>query len=486
MDTRPDREPRIGIVGAGVAGIATAVMLKDAGFHDLTIFEKGADVGGVWHWNRYPGLTCDIPAYLYQFSFAVKPNWSHVFARREEIQRYHRDVVEQFGLTKHLRLNSEITSAVFEGSSWRVSIADGTQSEVDFLIMATGLLHHPHVPNIPGLDTFGGEVLHSSRWDDSVTTAGKRVAVIGGGSTGVQLVSALQPEVAHIVHFVRTPQWILWIPARLRQASALSRLLRIFPRLNRGLHNTALSWGDILTDIIIRPSWRRRLFQQFSRWTLRCQVRDRELRARMTPQYEPMCKRQLFSGSYYPAIQSPNAEYITEAIQEITPSGIRTADGHFHEVDMIVLATGFHAHNYMRPMHLVGRDGADIEEAWAKGPRAYRTTAIPGFPNLFTVLGPHSSTGSISLQFSSELTGRYIAQWLRRFRAGEFDTVEVTEEATTRFNDDVSESLRPTVWTTGCNSWYLTDEGNVDLWPFDRKTMAAMLAEPDLRDFVVS
>ena len=128
----------------------------------------------------------------------------------------------------------------------------------------------------------------------------------------------------------------------------------------------------------------------------------------------------------------------------------------------------------------------DIEEAWAKGPRAYRTTAIPGFPNLFTVLGPHSSTGSISLQFSSELTGRYIAQWLRRFRAGEFDTVEVTEEATTRFNDDVSESLRPTVWTTGCNSWYLTDEGNVDLWPFDRKTMAAMLAEPDLRDFVVS
>jgi cation diffusion facilitator CzcD-associated flavoprotein CzcO len=228
------------------------------------------------------------------------------------------------------------------------------------------------------------------------------------------------------------------------------------------------------------------MFQQLSRWTLRCQVRDPELRARMTPAYQPMCKRQLFSGSYYPAIQSPNAEFITEPIEEITPAGIRTADGTFHEVDIVVLATGFNAHNYMRPMNLVGRDGAGIEDVWAKGPRAYRTTAIPGFPNLFTVLGPNSSTGSISLQFSSELTARYIAQWLKRFRAGEFDTVEVTEAATTQFNDDVSESLRPTVWNSGCNSWYLTDEGNVDLWPFDRKTMVAMLAEPDARDFVVS
>ncbi len=486
LKTRPDREPRIGIVGAGVAGLATAVTLKDAGFHDLIIFEKGADVGGVWHWNRYPGLACDVPAHLYQFSFALKPNWSHVFARREEIQRYHREVVEQFGMAKHLRLNSEITSAVFEGSSWRVSVADGTQSEVDFLILATGLLHHPHVPDIPGLDTFGGEVLHSARWDDSVTTAGKRVAVIGSGSTGVQLVSALQPEVAQILHFVRTPQWVIWAPTLLRQSSAMSKLLGSFPRLNRGLHNATLTATDILTDIVIRPSWRRRMFQQFSRWTLRCQVRDPELRARMTPTYQPMCKRQLFSGSYYPAIQSPNAEFITEPIQEITPAGIRTADGKLHDVDIVVLATGFHAHNYMRPMKLVGRDGTDIEDVWAKGPKAYRTTAIPGFPNLFTILGPNSSTGSISLQFSSELTARYIAQWLKWFRAGEFDTVEVTEAATTQFNDDVSESLRPTVWNTGCNSWYQTDDGNVDLWPFDRKTMAAMLAEPDVRDFALS
>jgi cation diffusion facilitator CzcD-associated flavoprotein CzcO len=153
---------------------------------------------------------------------------------------------------------------------------------------------------------------------------------------------------------------------------------------------------------------------------------------------------------------------------------------------VLVFATGFQAHNYMRPMNLRGRDGVSIDDAWAKGPRAYRMTAIPGFPNFFTVLGPNSPTGSISLQYSAELTARYITQWLRRFRDGEVDTVEVTEEATTKFNDDVAAALGPTVWNTGCNSWYLTDEGNVDLWPYNRRIMSAMLAQPDDRDYHIT
>jgi cation diffusion facilitator CzcD-associated flavoprotein CzcO len=152
----------------------------------------------------------------------------------------------------------------------------------------------------------------------------------------------------------------------------------------------------------------------------------------------------------------------------------------------LVFATGFQAHNYMRPMNLRGRDGLSIDDAWAKGPRAYRMTAIPGFPNFFTVLGPNSPTGSISLQYSAELTARYITRWLQRFRDGEIDTVEVTDEATTKFNDEVAAALGPTVWNTGCNSWYLTDEGNVDLWPYDRRTMTAMLTRPDDRDFHVT
>ena len=477
------REPRIIIIGAGLAGIATAITLQRNGFQNFTILEKGADVGGVWHWNRYPGLTCDVPSQLYQFSFAPKPDWTGLFAPGQEIQRYLREVVDQFGLGDRLRLNAEVVSTVFTGSGWQISTADGTELEADFVVAATGVLHHPFTPDIPGLDTFGGDVVHTARWDDDIATAGRRIAVIGNGSTGVQIMSALQPDAGHITHFVRTPQWVIWAPMELPQPTMLGNVLRRLPSVNRRLYH-GLLWGSgILADVTTRPSWRRRLIQNYARWCLRAQVRDRRLRGRLTPEYQPLCKRQVVSGSYYRALRADNAELVTSAIDEITPRGIRTADGRETDVDLLIFATGFRAHNYMRPMNLRGRDGLDIDDAWAKGPRAYRMTAIPGFPNFFTVLGPNSPTGSIPLHYSAELTANYITQWLRRFRDGEFDTVEVTEQATTKFNDDVAAALGPTVWNTGCNSWYLTDEGNIDLWPYDRKTMADMLTRPDDRDF---
>ena len=481
-----DREPRIVIIGAGIAGIATAVTLQRAGFHDFNILEKGADVGGVWHWNRYPGLTCDVPSQLYQFSFAPKPDWTGLFAPGDEIQRYLRDVVERFGLDEHTRLNAEVVSAVFTGSGWQIETSDGAQLDADFVIAATGVLHHPFTPEIPGLDSFEGDVVHSARWDDEIPTAGRRIAVIGTGSTGVQIVSALQPEAAHISHFVRTPQWVIWAPMALSQPAVLAAALRRLPRVHAFCYDTLLWASGILADITTRPSWRRRLAQEYARWCLRAQVRDHELRSQLTPDYQPLCKRQVVSASYYRALHARNAELVSSAIEQVTPRGIRTVDGREVDADLLVLATGFQAHNYMRPMNLRGREGVSIDDAWAKGPRAYRMTAIPGFPNFFTVLGPNSPTGSISLQYSAELTARYIVQWLRRFRSGEIKTVEVTEEATTNFNDDVAAALGPTVWNTGCNSWYLTDDGNVDLWPYDRKTMTAMLARPDDRDYHIT
>jgi cation diffusion facilitator CzcD-associated flavoprotein CzcO len=479
------REPRVVIIGAGIAGIATAVTLQHHGFGDFTILEKGSDVGGVWHWNRYPGLTCDVPSQLYQFSFAPKPDWTGLFAPGAEIQRYLRDVVDRQGLDAHLRLNTAVESAEFSGLSWRVTTSDGAELEADFLIAATGVLHHPFTPDIPGLDSFAGDVVHTARWGDDVVTDGRRIAVIGTGSTGVQVVSALQPRAARISHLVRSPQWVMWAPMGLRQPAAVAKLLQRLPQLHRRLHGVLLWGSGILADITTRPSWRRRLVQAYARWSLRTQVRNSELRDRLTPDYQPLCKRQVVSSSYYHAIRANNAELVTSSIERVTPDGIRMADGREIDVDLLVLATGFHTHNYMRPMQVRGRDGISIDDVWAKGPRAYRMTAIPGFPNLFTVLGPNSPTGSISLQYSSELTARYITQWLRRFRDGDVDTVEVTEEATARFNDDVGAALGPTVWNTGCNSWYLTDDGNVDLWPYDRKTMAAMLSRPDDRDYHV-
>lgn len=181
-----------------------------------------------------------------------------------------------------------------------------------------------------------------------------------------------------------------------------------------------------------------------------------------------------------------NASVVTEPITSVTAEGIRTADGHLHQADILVLATGFRAHNYMRPMQIVGRDGHTLDDAWVKGPRAYRMSALPGFPNLFTVLGPNSPTGSISLQFSAELTARWIVHWLERFRDGTLDTVEVTDTATEEFNRAVTDAVGPTVWNTGCNSWYFDESGAIDLWPWDRRTMIGMLTEPDDNHFRIS
>lgn len=479
------RDPRVVIIGAGVAGIATAYTLQQAGFTNMTILEKGSDVGGVWHWNRYPGLTCDVPSQIYQFSFAPNPDWSQIWAGGKEIQQYHRDVVERFGLDEYLRLNTEVVSARYDtgAAQWHVTTSDGQTEIADFVLCATGVLHQPAIPEIPGLQTFSGTVVHTARWDADLDTAGGRIAVIGTGSTGVQIVSALQPTAQSLIHFARSPQWILWAPMRLPQPAALATLLRRYPRLHDAAYRRLLWASGILADIVTTPSWRRRVVQGYARWSLRIQVRDRELRQALTPDYQPLCKRQVVSGTYYRAITADNTELVTDAITEITPAGVRTASGAHHEVDIIVLATGFHAHNYMRPMHIEGREGISLDEAWARGPRAYRMTAIPGFPNLFTVLGPNSPTGSISLQYSAELTAGYITRWLERFRDNEIDSVEVTAEATDRFNREVSEAMVPTVWNTGCNSWYFTDDDTIDLWPFDRATMTRMLGSPEDGDF---
>lgn len=479
------RNPRILIIGAGVGGIATAVTLRRHGFDDITILEKGADVGGVWYWNRYPGLACDMPSQLYQFGFAPKADWSRMFAPGPEIQRYLADVVDQFDLRRRVRFDSEVVSADFTGTGWLVKTADGAELEADFVVAATGALHHPHIPDIPGLSSFAGTVVHTAEWDSGVRTAGRRVAVVGTGSSGIQVVSALQPEAAHITHFTRTPQWVMWGPLGKRRRPAVKKLLARYPRLNRALYRMMLNASGTFTDIVLRPGPRRKLAQGYARLSLRLQVRDPKLLAKLTPRHEPLCKRQVFSDRYYGALRARNAELVTSDIERVTPTGIRTADGREHAIDTLVLATGFRAHDYMRPMKMTGRNGLSLDDAWAKGPHTYRMTAIPGFPNLFTTLGPNTTTGSIPVQHTAQLIAEYMVRWLRRWSTGEFDTLEVTEEATTRFQDEVVEAMGPTVWNTGCTSWYLTEDGAVDLLPFDRKRMDAMLGEPEDRDFVL-
>lgn len=478
------RDPRVLVVGAGMSGIAMGVALREAGYEDFEILEKGDDVGGVWHWNHYPGLSCDVPSQIYQYGFRPKPDWKRVFATGDEIQRYHAEVADHYDLREKIRFGCEVVSSRWGDEGWTVELADGETLSADFVVMATGLLHHPKIPDIPGRDTFAGKALHSARWDDSVDVAGKRVAVIGTGSTGVQLVSAFQPIASDVKQFSRSPQWVIWAPTGIKQPKLLSKLLQRNPALHDRIYKRLLKASGILAEITTKPGWKRKFAQNMARVHLKT-IRDPELRRKLTPDYEPLCKRQVVSGTYYRAVQKPNVDLVTDRIDSIRPEGIVTDDGTLHELDVIVYATGFEAHNYMRPMNLVGRGGVTIDDAWSGGPRAYRMSAIPGFPNLFTLLGPNSPTGSISLQYSAQLTSKWIIRWLDGFSQGAFDAVEPTEAATAEFNEQVRVALGPTVWNTGCNSWYQKDDGTIDLWPYDRATMRRMLTHPDLADFVL-
>jgi cation diffusion facilitator CzcD-associated flavoprotein CzcO len=471
------RSPRVVVVGAGMSGIAMGVALKRAGFDDFAILEKGSDVGGTWYWNHYPGLSCDVPSQLYQYSFYLKPDWKRVFATGDEILAYHREVVDRFGLRTHLRLDTEVTRTEWTGEEWEVE-ADGKTERADFVVMATGVLHHPNVPDIPGLGDFAGVTLHSARWDDTVDYAGKRVAVIGTGSTGVQLVSEMQRTAEQVTLFSRSPQWVLWGPTEMRQPALLSELMRRVPFVNRLVFEGLLQATWLFTDVVTRPSWRRRLLQASARRRLAA-VKDESLRESITPGYEPLCKRQVVSGPFIRAIQQPNVEVVTGRIDHIRADGIVTEDANARDFDLIALATGFQAHNYMRPMGLVGRDGVTIDDVWSNGPHAYRMTAIPGFPNLFMILGPNSPVGSLPLHHAAELSSAYIVRWLERFAEGDVATVEPTEAATAEFNSEVATALGPTVWNTGCNSWYQKDDGTIDLWPFSRAEMKRMLGEPE-------
>lgn len=478
-------EPRVLVIGAGMSGLAMGAKLKAAGIDDFTILEKGSDVGGVWFWNRYPGLACDVPSLLYRYSFQNKTDWPNIFSARDDILAYHRDVAGDHDLWPHIRLDSEVVAAKFVDNAWHVESAAGEKFTADFLIAATGVLHHPNRPDIPGLDDFAGPVVHTARWDRDLDATDKRVAIIGGGSTGVQITGAMQPIVRKLSLFQRSPQWVLWAPTTLPQPKFMTRLFRRRPSLAQASFRASVRASALFTDLTIHPGIKRRAVQAYARLCLYL-IRDRKLRERLRPDYQPLCKRQVLSGNYFRAVQQSNVEVVTERIDHVDATGIVTADGNHHDLDVVVLATGFQAHNYMRPMELTGRDGITIDEAWKSGPHAFAMTSIPGFPNFFTILGPNSPVGSIHLQTAAELTCDHIVRWISAFARGEMMTVEVSETATSRFNTDVADALQPTVWNTGCESWYFKDDGTVDLWPFDLATLKQYLGQPLSSDYMIT
>lgn len=460
-----------------MSGMCVAIALLRSGIDDVVIYEKAHDVGGTWRENTYPGLVCDIPSRVYQYSFARNPNWSHLFSPGDEIQAYFCAIADQFGLRDRIRFDTEITHARFQDGRWLLRTDAGTESRVDFLISATGVLHHPRIPSIAGLGKFDGHVFHSARWDHDVAVRGRRIAVIGNGSTGVQLVCGLAGVAGKVLTFQRTPQWVLRL-ANPRYSRVTTMIRRRLPWLDRAAYRTYSRGYDFFAVGLTKPGFRRWIMAALCRASL-WEVRDRQLRRALTPDYTPACKRLVMSNGFYRAIQRDDVELVTTGIDHVERRGIVTDDGMLHEADIIVLATGFDTHAFFRPLELIGRDGIAANDVWRDGPHAYQTVALSGFPNFFMMLGPHSPVGNLALTTVAESQANHILGWIERWRRGEFDTIEPTAAATERFNAKLRAAMPDTVWTTGCNSWYLNKNGVPEVWPLTPAEHRSMLSHPD-------
>jgi len=477
------RSPRIAIIGAGMSGICMGAILIRSGIRAFTVYEKAARVGGTWRENTYPGIACDVPSRFYQFTFAPNPEWTHQMSPGAEIWAYFEKVAADTGVADLIRFGTTITAARWTGTAWAVEADDGTCEEYDFVISATGILHHPRYPDIDGLAEFAGPAFHSARWDHAVDLAGKRVGLIGTGSTGVQILSDLAGKVDRLLLFQRTPHWVVHLdnPEFSRFTRALHRR---FPRYDRFTYHVNRKVIESLSPALLHPGKARRFLTWHTRRQLK-RIADPDLRRKLTPDSEPMCRRLIISPDYYDAVQRDDVEVVTDPITRIAPTGVVTEDGVLHECDVLVLATGFDAHAYLRPMDLVGPGGRTLAEAWADGPRAYQTVALPDFPNFFLLMGPNSPVGNYALTAIAETQAGYALDWIRRWQRGEFDSAMPTIEATDAFYAEVREAMPDTVWATGCHSWYLGQDGTPELFPWAPERHRELLATVRTEDFTV-
>lgn len=478
------REPKVAIVGAGMSGLCMAVKLQDAGIDTYTIFEAADEVGGTWRDNTYPGLHCDVPSRFYSYSFRSNPDWTHLLPPGSEVQSYFSRVATERGIRPHIRFGTEVIAAVYRDNQWWITTAAG-EEPFDILITATGFLRVPRYPDIPGIGSFAGPSFHSARWDHSVTLHDKRIGLIGTGSTGVQITAELGGHVRALKIFQRTAQWVFPFPNP-RYSRPTKAVLRRFPRLSSiGYRFWQFSYENFFARAMAKPGWQRRWVSALCRWNLNLSVRDRELRRRLTPDYQAMCKRIVASGHYYQSVQKPGVHVVDGAIDHIEPRGIVTADGTLHELDLIVFATGFDAHAYVRPMTMVGEAGLDLEEAWADGPHAYRSVAVPGFPNMFMLMGPHSPIANQSLVIVAENQADYAMWWIDRIRDGRIGAAAPTDAATKDYNEEMKAAMPGTIWTTGCNSWYIGKDGLPEVFPWVPGRHRELLADPQVADFDV-
>jgi cation diffusion facilitator CzcD-associated flavoprotein CzcO len=478
------RTPAVAIIGTGFAGLGMAIQLKAAGYHDITIFEKADDVGGCWRDNTYPGAACDVPSHLYSFSFEPKTDWSRRFAPQPEILQYLRDTAVKYDVRRHIRFRTEVSAATFdEGAGrWHIELSDGTTHDADVLIAGTGQLNRPAYPRIPGIDTFAGAMFHSARWNHDYDLAGKKVAVIGTGASAIQFVPQIAPRVAELKLFQRDAAHVIPKPdyAYPRLARKAFANISGLQRLSRWLTYWQLEPRAVAFTKF--PQLTAPIKARFHRH-LRKQVADNALRDKLTPKDPIGCKRILISNDYYGALIRPNVDVVTEGITEIRPDGLVTAGGDFHQADAIILGTGFQATDLLAPMHITGRDGLVLRDAWCEGAEAYLGVSVAKFPNLFVLYGPNTNLGHSSIVFMLEAQIGYVMQAVRRLARGDAAWLDVRVDVQDAFNTTLQHRIRATVWSQGCSSWYKTASGRNPInWPgftFEYRRRTRRLNESD-------
>lgn len=478
------RPLRFVVLGAGMSGILAAIRLRKAGHRDVTIYEKSDRLGGTWRENTYPGIACDVPAHLYTYSFEPNAGWSRMLAPGPEIQDYFERTADRYDVRPLIRFGEEVTSCVFKDGRWTLGTAKGTRDTADVVIAATGVLHHPRIPHLPGLESFDGAFFHSARWDHSVPLDGRRVGVLGTGSTAIQISSALTRRVAKYCLFQRTAQWVFPMenPYYSDEQKAQFSVDPACMQETREKLNTMMIDG-IANAVIDAESPAMKAIEDACLQNLEQNVRDPVLKEKLRPTYRAGCKRLIISPDFYDAIQQPSAEVVTEAIERIEPEGVRTKDGRLHALDVLIAATGFKADRFVRPTVVRGRDGVDLDDAWSTKPTAYLSVAIPGFPNFFLLNGPNGPVGNFSLIQVAEFQLDYILQLIDRLRDGSRKEIRVKPDVAAAYEAKRVEAAKKSIWSTGCNSWYLDAQGVPASWPWTFAQYAETMARPELSAF---
>ncbi|HEX4393520.1 MAG TPA: NAD(P)/FAD-dependent oxidoreductase [Mycobacterium sp.] len=463
------------VVGAGFAGIGAAIKLDEAGFKNFIVLEEGDGIGGAWHWNTYPGVAVDIPSFSYQFSFAQRSDWSRIYAPGNELKAYAEDLVDGYGLRSRIKLNARVVGQEFDEAAhtWRVVTEAGEEFTSRYVIDATGVITQPKIPDIKGLGDFAGPAIHTARWDHRVDLTGKRVAVIGTGASSVQVVPAIASEVDHVIVFQRTPVWCLPKADVAITGKARFAVQRI-PGARRIGRLLALLLGETLLVLAVHYAGKfprvSRKVEELARKNMG-QANDPDVRAKLTPDYTIGCKRHTASSEYPAIFNRDNVHLETKPIDTVKPGGIHLADGTKHEVDIIILATGFKGFEKgnMPPFPVLGVDGTDLTDWWDENRyQAYQGVSIPTFPNYFMTFGPYGYNGASYFHFI-ETQMRHIPRCLKHARKTQTTRVEVTRTANERYFASVLKRRRNQVFFTGncatSNSHYFDKHGDVPFRP---------------------